>query len=115
MAYPRSLVRCSFDPDRIAACLTKKPHAPRAAAKRHYYAESVGNTVSVRWGKGHVTLERAFESKVVFAHYQDGMLEVDLANGAHYVLDVTSGKVVSVSVLPELPKRLSTGPVVQAA
>ena len=92
MAYPRPLVRCSFDPDRIAACLTKKPHAPHVAAKRSYYAESVGNTVSVRWGRGHVTLEREFESKVTFAHYQDGTLEVDLANGAHYVLDVTSGK-----------------------
>ena len=94
MAYPRSLVRCSFDPDRIAACLTKKPHTPHAAAKRYYYVEYAGNTVSVCWGKSHVhvKLERAFESKVAFAHYQDGMLEVDLDNGAHYVLDVASGK-----------------------
>ncbi len=92
MAYLRSRVRSSFDPDRIAACLTKKPHTPHAAAKRYYYAEYTGNTVSVRWGKGHVKLERAFESKVAFAHYQDGMLEVDLDNGAHYVLDVASGK-----------------------
>lgn len=115
MVYPRSLVRCSFDPDRIAACLTKKPHAPRAAAKRSFRAEFVGNTVSVCWGNGHVKLEREFESKVAFAHYQDGMLEVDLANGAHYVLDVASGKVVSVSGLPELPKRLPAGPTVRAA
>ena len=94
MAYPRSLVRCSFDSDRIAACLTKKPHTPRATAKRNYYAEFVGNTASVCWvgGRVHVKLERAFESKVEFAHYHDGMLEVDLANGTHYVLDVASGK-----------------------
>ena len=94
MAYPRSLVRSSFDPDRIAACLTRKPHAPRTAAKRSYYAMYTGNTVSVCWGKNHVhvELEREFESRVTFAHYQDGMLEVDLANGAHYVLDVASGK-----------------------
>lgn len=115
MAYPRSLVRCSFDPDRIAACLTKKPHTPRATAKRYYHAEFVGNMVSVRWGNDHVKLEREFESKVEFAHYHDGMLEVDLANGTHYVLDVASGKVVSVSGLPELPKRLPADPVVQAA
>ncbi len=115
MAYPRSLVRCSFDPDRIAACLTRKPRTPHAAAKRYYYTEFVGNTVSVCWGNGHVKLERAFESKVTFAHYQDGILEVDLVNGAHYVLDVASGKVVSVSGLPELPKSLPAGPAVQAA
>ncbi len=115
MAYPRSLVRCSFDSDRIAACLTRKSHAPRAAAKRDYHAEFVGNMVSVCWGNGHVKLERAFESKVTFAHYHDGMLEVNLANGAHYVLDVASGKVVSVSGLPELPKCLPVDPAVQAA
>lgn len=92
MAYPRSLVRCSFDPDRIAACLTKKPHTPHAAAKRSYYVEYTGNTVSVCWGKVHVILKRAFESKVESAYYHDGMLEVSLANGAHYVLDVASGK-----------------------
>ena len=92
MAYPRSLVRSSFDPDHIAACLTRKPHAPRTAAKRSYYAMYTGNTVSVCWVNGHVELEREFESKVTFAYYQDGMLEVDLANGAHYVLDVASGK-----------------------
>ncbi len=94
MAYPHSLVRSSFDPDRIAACLIKKPHTPRTTAKRDYYAEFVGNTVSVCWGKVrvHVTLKRAFESKVTFAHYHDGMLEVDLASGTHYVLNVASGK-----------------------
>lgn len=117
MAYPRSLVRSSFDPDRIAACLTRKTPTHRAAAKRHYYAEFVGNTASVRWVRGrvHVKLERVFESEVEHAHYRDGMLEVDLVGGAHYVLDVASGKVVSVSGLPELPKHLPTTPAARAA
>ena len=108
MAYPRSLVRSSFDPDRIAACLTRKTPTHRAAAKRHYYAEFVGNTASVRWVRGrvHVKLERVFESEVEHAHYRDGMLEVDLVSGAHYILDIASGKVVSVSGLPETPEAI---------
>ena len=87
------------------------------AAKRNYYAEFVGNTVSVRWVRGrvHVELERVFESKVEHAHYQDGLLEVDLVSGAHYVLDVASGKVVLVSGLPELPKHLPTTSAERAA
>ena len=117
MAYPRSLVRSSFDSDRIAACLTRKTPTHRAAAKRHYYAEFVGNTASVRWvwGRVHVKLERVFESEVEHAHYRDGMLEVDLVSGAHYVLDVAFGKVVSVSGLPELPKHLPITPAARAA
>ena len=113
----RSLVRSSFDSDRIAACLTRETPTHRAAAKRHYYAEFVGNTASVRWvwGRVHVKLERVFESEVEHAHYRDGMLEVDLVSGAHYVLDVASGKVVSVSGLPELPKHLPTTPAARAA
>lgn len=55
-------------------------------------------------------LERVFESEVEHAHYRDGMLEVDLVSGAHYVLDVASGKVVSVSGLPELPKHPPPSP-----
>lgn len=43
------------------------------------------------------------------------MLEVDLVSGAHYVLDVASGKVVSVSGLPELPKHLPTTLAARAA
>ena len=39
-------------PDRIAACLTRKTPTHRAAAKRHYDAEFVGNTASVRWVRG---------------------------------------------------------------
>ena len=108
MAYPRSLVRSSFDSDRIAACLTMKTPTHRAAAKRHYYAEFVGNTASVRWVRGrvHVKLERVFESEVEHAHYRDGLLEVGLVSGAHYILDIASGKVVSVSGLPETPEAI---------
>ena len=92
-------IRSSFNSDRIAACLASKKRKARTASARHYYAQYSGNVVSVRYGRGHIKFERAFDSKIVSAVCREGNLNVELENGANYVFAIETGIQVSVSGL----------------